>query len=242
MSYPPNSALLPSGIERYSFGVIDSMRAARSPARHLIRHQTGFTLLEILTAMALFFMVAGILVSGVAQAIRVADQGATQTANTRDQAMRLAWFRETIGLTVLPPRVGNTKVELTPLIGQPTSIAGLSIAVPNSVAHGPMPYFFDIGFSTETGESELRLRRESGAPAVLARWRGSNGRFFYLDEVGTWQERWPVNASSIPSHNTGLESPLPKAVELRYGDPANSIVVAIQDRTIPPPPISELMK
>jgi hypothetical protein len=192
--------------------------------------------------MTLFFMVAGILVSGVSQAIRVADQGATQTANARDQAMRLAWFRDTIGLTVLPPRVSNPKIEQIPLVGLPNSIAGLSIAVPNSQTHGPAPYFFEIGFSADTGESELRLKRDqSGAvPAVFARWSGSNGQFFFLDEEGRWQERWPANASTTnPARRT---SPLPKAVELRYGDPPNSIVVAIQDRTIPPPPISELMK
>lgn len=213
----------------------------------------GFTLLEILTAMALFFMVAGILVSGVSQAIRVAEVGATESALSRDQAMRLAWFRETVGLTVLPPRRTNLQ-EPPPLIGDARSIAGLSVAVPNSPSRAPAPYKFEIEFSAETGESRLHLFTSALTPAsrvgadrggaMLASWRGSEGRFFFLDEDNNWQDRWPLHATTIIAKPDApvLASDLPKAIELRYGTPPQSVIVAIQDRSIPPPPLSELMK
>ncbi len=130
------------------------------------------------------------------------------------------------------------------MVGASTSLAGLSIAVPNSPSHGPAPYRFDITFNPDTGDSELKLKRDQPGlePAVLAKWRGSSGRFYYLDEAGNWQERWPVSTPSAPVAPGRRESPLPKAVELRYGDPPQSLIVAIQDRSIPLPPISELMK
>lgn len=212
----------------------------------------GFTLLEILTAMALFFMVAGILVSGVSQAVRVAEVGATESALSRDQAMRLAWFRETVALTVLPPRRTNLPDPGPPLVGDARSIAALSIAVPNSPSRAPAPYKFEIEFSAETGESRLQLRTPTpnsrtagdGAGAMLASWRGSEGRFFFLDEDNNWQDRWPVRAATVATKPNAqvLMSDLPKAIELRYGAPAQSVIVAIQDRSIPPPPLSELMK
>jgi len=214
----------------------------------------GFTLLEILTAMALFFMVAGILVSGVSQAVRVAEVGATESALSRDQAMRLAWFRETVALTVLPPRRTNVPDPGPPLIGETRSIAGLSIAVPNAPSRAPAPYKFEIQFSAETGESRLQLLtptptltpRGGGAAAgaMLASWRGSEGRFFFLDEDNNWQDRWPVQTPTVAvkPNASVLVSDLPKAIELRYGTPTHSVIVAIQDRSIPPPPLSELMK
>ena len=216
--------------------------------------QSGFTLLEILTAMALFFMVAGILVSGVSQAVRVAEVGATESALSRDQAMRLAWFRETLGLTVLPPRRTNVPDPGPPLVGEARRITGLSIAVPNSASRAPAPYKFEIDFSAETGESRLQLFLPTQTQtskvggnadgAILASWRGSEGRFFFLDEDDNWQDRWPVRSpTAAPKPNAPvLMSELPKAVELRYGAPAQSVIVAIQDRSIPPPPLSELMK
>lgn len=214
--------------------------------------QSGFTLLEILTAMALFFMVTGILVSGVAQAIRLAEVGSTESANARDQAMRLAWFRETIGLSVLPPP-SSQQDPPPPLVGDARNVEGLSINVPNAKTHGPTKYKFDIVFSPESGESQLRLEsRENvsnllkgmASSGVLASWRGSEGRFFFLDENNNWQERWPVASpgSNRSLKNASPTSPLPKAIELRYASPGKSVVVALQDRSIPPPSLAELWK
>ncbi|MCE2724580.1 MAG: type II secretion system protein J [Burkholderiales bacterium] len=213
--------------------------------------QTGFTLLEILTAMALFFMVAGILVSGVSQAIRVAEVGAVESSNSRDQAMRLAWFRETVGLTVLPPPGMKPLDRAPPLVGDVRSLAGLSIAVANAETRGPAPYRFEIGYSADKGEGELRLvdgsqQRGAGSKpaAVLAAWRGAEGRFFFLDEDGVWQDQWPARGKPVAARSTGapLRSELPLAIEFKYGLPAKSVLVAIQDRALPPPTLSELSK
>ncbi len=201
--------------------------------------------------MALFFMVAGILVSGVSQAIRVAEVGSTEATNSRDQGMRLAWFREAVGLTVLPPPTTSANPP-PPLIGDARSVESLSIAVPNARSRAPSRYRFEIQFDATSGESRLQLRdpardspvADGDATAVLATWRGSEGRFFFLDEDNVWQERWPVSPAAVVGRpRTALRaSELPKAVELRYGSPAQSVVVAIQDRSMPPPSLAEMMK
>jgi hypothetical protein len=235
-----------------------SQELARSPradqyaiARLCELKQAGFTLLEILTAMALFFMVAGILVSGVSQAIRVAEVGAVESSNSRDQAMRLAWFRETVGLTVLPPPGVKRLDQAAPLIGDVRSVAGLSIAVPNANTRGPTAYRFEISFNAERGEGELKLMHASqrdgsgrNSTAVLAAWRGAEGRFSFLDEDGVWQDHWPAKGKPIVAkpNRVPLRSELPLAIEFKYGLPAKSVVVAIQDRALPLPTLSELLK
>jgi hypothetical protein len=202
--------------------------------------------------MALFFMVAGILVSGVAQAIRVAEVGSTESANARDQAMRLAWFRETIGLSVLPPPTSRLDPP-PPLVGDARSVEGLSINVPNAKTHGPTRYKFEVVFSADSGESQLRLESRENVPdllkdgassGVLASWRGAEGRFFFLDEDGVWQDQWPARGKPVAARSTGapLRSELPLAIEFKYGLPAKSVLVAIQDRALPPPTLSELSK
>ena len=63
------------------------------PRRRCGRRIAGFTLIEIMAAMTVFFMVIGILVSGVAQAMRLAEVGQAETSYSRDAAIRLGWFR-----------------------------------------------------------------------------------------------------------------------------------------------------
>ncbi len=211
--------------------------------------ESGFTLLEMLTAMALFFMVAGLLVSGVTQSIRIAEQGAAQAVAVRDVSMRLAWFREAVGFTVLPPPVKFADPP-PPLIGSARSVSGLSLALPSTASRAPAAYTFEISYDAVSGESQLQLLTSADAGGIVQtatkagdaievlRWRGSEGRFAYLDTDLQWRDAWPARASS--GATIGL-SELPLAVELRYGLPAKSLVVAIQDRAPQPPRVRDLL-
>jgi prepilin-type N-terminal cleavage/methylation domain-containing protein len=218
-----------------------------------IANVRGFTLLEVLTAMAIFFMVAGILVSGVAQAIRVAEVGGAETTRTRDQLMRLAWFRETIALTVLPP---NDLIQLDPplpLQGNLRQVSGLSLQPYQYNSNAPGRYRFEIKFDPERGETGLFMvspeaiyEYQSIQPSLLlASWVGSEGRFRYLDENNLWHDRWPTVERLSRAKNYS-QSDLPKAVEIRYGGSrdvaSSSVVVAVQDRALPLPTLRELMQ
>ncbi|NJR72105.1 MAG: prepilin-type N-terminal cleavage/methylation domain-containing protein [Gammaproteobacteria bacterium] len=218
-----------------------------------VRGVRGFTLLEVLTAMAIFFMVSGILVSGVAQAIRVAEVGGVEAARTRDQYMRLAWFRETIALTVLPPNDLTQLDPPPPLEGDLRQVSGLSIQTFRSNSNAPSQYRFEIKFDPERGESGLfmtmtattAITDEIQQSLPLSTWAGSEGRFRYLDENNEWHDRWPSVERQVKAKSYS-QSDLPKAVEIRYGgnrDVApNSVVAAIQDRALPLPTLRELMQ
>lgn len=224
-------------------------RVRRGSGGRVALGEGGFTLLEMLTAMALFFMVAGLLVSAVTQSIRIAEQGASQAVAVRDTSMRLAWFREAVGFTVLPPPAKLADPP-PPLVGGTRSISGLSLALPSTSSRAPAAYTFEIAYDPALGESQLELKTgatlgdaaavQAGEAErlVLLRWRGSEGRFAYLDTDLQWRDAWPARASS--GATIGL-SELPLAVELRYGFPAKSLVVAIQDRAPQPPRIRDLL-
>jgi type II secretory pathway pseudopilin PulG len=214
----------------------------------------GFTLLEVLTVMALFFMVAGILTSGVIQAIRVAEVGGVEAARSRDQLMRLAWFRETIGLTILPPNSIKVLDPPPPLVGDVRSVSGLSIQPFESKSYAPGRYRFEIQFNPNSGETELlksppdkafgeNVVEKAQQRVVLASWQGSEGRFRYLGDDDRWHDQWPIGGlqNAVKDYS---RSQLPKAVEIRYGSnaSANSVVVAIQDRALPLPSMRELMQ
>jgi len=213
----------------------------------------GFTLLEVLTAMAIFFMVSGILVSGVAQAIRIAEVGGVETTRTRDQYMRLAWFRETIALTVLPANDLTRLEPPPPMQGDLRQVSGLSIQAYRSNSNAPGEYRFEIKFDPERGETGLFMvapddnftALSDRQDLLLASWAGNEGRFRYLDENNQWHDQWPATELLAKTKNY-RQSDLPKAVEIRYGGnrevTANSVVVAIQNRALPLPTLRELMQ
>ncbi|MEI6736878.1 MAG: type II secretion system protein [Pseudomonadota bacterium] len=214
--------------------------------------ERGFTLLEMLTAMALFFLVAGILTSGVVQAIRVSEIGAVETTNARDQSMRLQWFRETIGLTVLPANDPKQRNPLPPLVGDMRSVSGISLRTQNTQSLAPTKFQFELSFDATSGETQLQLtdlaptfgRNPASSTVVLASWLGSGGRFRYLDDEDRWQDIWPPRTSFGKATDYN-RSRLPKAIELQYGtagSPTKSVVVAIQDRALPLPSMKELMQ
>ncbi len=236
--------------------ILQLQNSAKKNSVTILRHPAiainrGFTLLEVLTAMAIFFMVAGILVSGVAQAIRVAEVGGVETTRSRDQLMRLAWFREAIALTVLPPNDLTILDPPPPMQGDLRQISGLSLQPYQPTSNAPGRYRFEIKYAPERGETGLYMVAAENDFVVeankldllLASWLGSEGRFRYLDDDNKWHDRWPTTERLNRVRNFS-RSDLPKAVEIRYGGgrdvAANSVVVAIQNRALPQPTLREL--
>ncbi len=199
--------------------------------------------------MVVFFMVAGILATAVAQAMRVIEIGANETAAARDQAMRLDWFRETVALTILPPTDPRRINREPPLVGDGRMIGGLTLRSPSSESAAPARYKFELKFDAASGETQLilsDLAQMTGATGqtglVLLSWLGSDGRFRFLDDRDRWQDVWPERPALAQTGSVS-RSQLPRAVELRYGAagaPAKSIIVAIQDRGLPPPSTREM--
>ena len=211
------------------------------PHRRYGRRIAGFTLIEIMAAMTVFFMVIGILVSGVAQAMRLAEVGQAETSYSRDAAIRLSWFRDTVGLAMTPaPELGS------PLKGSARKLSGVTLQSLNTDSAGPGPFSWLLEFNARTNETELRYQNTAVIdPFALANaqytafsWAGSNGRFRYLDEAGNWRDQWP--AESLGVHANDVTPPL--AVGLEYGNDLRLLVVNIQNRSLPLPSLQELLK
>lgn len=204
---------------------------------------SGFTLLEVLTAMALSIMAAGIFSSALIQALRVAEVGSNETVKSRDQSMRMQWFRETIGLSELPANDPKVLDREPPLVGDARIVSGVSLVSQYSRSSAPSKYRFELKFDAASGETQLLLADltplfADGArlgDKVLASWIGSGGRFRYLSDDDFWLDTWPASAKLLGKTDFS-HSQLPKAVELQYGAPdgtTRSVVVAIQDRALP---------
>ncbi len=213
----------------------------------------GFTLIEIMAAMVIFFMVIGILVSGVSQSIRLAEFSQSSATASRDAAIRLAWFRETVGLLVTPAY--SSEPQLQPnFAGNTRSLSGLTLQSLLSDSAGSGAFAWSLTFDPQTNETQLQyqaplpkqFRLEVGAVGAVGdsktytafSWSGSNGRFRYLDETGAWQDQWPAESLGLAARDT---TP-PMAVGLEYGNDARMLVVAIQNRSYPLPSLKELLK
>ncbi len=207
----------------------------------------GFTLLEVLAAMAIFFMAIGILVSATSQALRLAEIERSEAVASRGAAMRLGWFRDTLAQTRVPaddvqkPFKGTTR--------QMSGSTGLSLTNPYG---GPSKFSWELSFNAGSAETELRVTGggeqrfgksfEGGPGEVVMSWPGSAGQFRYLDEEGRWQDQWPPfglnpGKPGLPGYNL-----LPVAVMLEYGADRQVLVAAIQNRSLPPPSLKEMMK
>ncbi len=193
--------------------------------------------------MAIFFMAMGILISGTWQALRLAEFERSEAVQSRSDAMRLTWFRDSIGQTVIP----TDEFIVPPFTADAQHMSGttgLSLTHPQG---GPGKYAWELQYNAARAETELRAaaggnggQGEKVSEKVFA-WPGSQGRFRYLDEAGNWQDQWPpfgLNPGKIdlPGYNL-----LPQAVMLEYGADRRVLVAAIQDRTIPLPSLREIL-
>jgi len=189
--------------------------------------------------MAIFFMVIGILISAAAQAMRLADVERTEAVASRDNAMRLGWFRDTISQSFIAP--GPI---VAPLNGSERAMSGVTGQSLTGTFGGPGKYKWELVFNQQRGETELHAAGDAGGAgdtAILA-WPGVDGRFRYLDESGQWLDRWPpfgLNPvrTDLPGYNL-----LPAAVMLEYGRDRRVVVVRIQNRSLPPPSLKELLQ
>lgn len=190
----------------------------------------GFTLIEMLVAMTIFFMAIGILSSAVTQALRLSEIDRNEAMGVRDGLMRLGWFRETVGLATMPS-FGNGE----PFKGNATAMSGTTLRSLDAANTGPGAFSWTIAFKSERGESELRYLSSKNSPSGVFSWAGSQGRFRYLDDAGRWVDRWPADERADATS-------MPLAVMFEYGAEQRVVLAAVQNRSLPPPSMKELQR
>jgi hypothetical protein len=263
VTLPAIKSPTPSVAERAVFGTRSRSAAGSAHA------QGGFTLLEIIVAMTLFFAVAGILASGVVQAMRLSESAATETTRSRDEALRLNWWRESVGLSI-----ANGDLKEKSFQGEARRLRGYTLAQQDASGNSSGTYEWALSFSPETGRTALQyvvppLPDSRGARAgatntalTVAEWDGAIGGFRYLDENGNWSDSWPtrgiadLNLTRSTPPNIGrpagsastssMNRPLlPVAVELTFATTAGAtsvVLVSIQDHSPPRATMRELLQ
>jgi len=182
-----------------------------------VRRHHGFTLLELLIAMAIFAIIAVAAYSGLRSVL--ASQRALETEARRLAALQLAWtmIGRDIEQAVPRPLRDEFGTEQPPLRGDANARLVLEF--------------------TRTGRANPLGRRQSALQRIAYRVTGERlerltwpvldrgdarpptGRVLlegvetielrFLDAAGRWRRRWPTDSAEAAS------APLPRAVELR---------------------------
>jgi prepilin-type N-terminal cleavage/methylation domain-containing protein len=157
------------------------------------RHEGGFTLVEVLVALALSALVSLILMNGIRLATTGLDRE-TRVAERLDTRQSLDdLLRRTLGSAALVPRLAGGTFN-----GGATAVEFLGLAEDG----GPGLYRIDLGIDGKRGDRPLILRRRLAAPAgaprdatsiVATRVRDFRLAYFGADAASAtpnWHDSW----------------------------------------------------
>ncbi|MDZ7628379.1 MAG: prepilin-type N-terminal cleavage/methylation domain-containing protein [Parvularculaceae bacterium] len=187
-----------------------------SPSLQRVRlrsRQGGFTLLELLIALAISSVVLTIFVQSLSQQARMNTRIRDAAARALSRSIEEARFRTIIdGLT---PAWPEAKGEF--FVGTAGALRGLT-RTPLSASRALVPVFVTI----EPVEPAFALRYKEGATDwTIARF-SAEARFTYLGADGVWYDAWPPEENPDPGSfgdAAFFETPqLPRAVRLETGD------------------------
>ncbi|HZP66226.1 MAG TPA: type II secretion system minor pseudopilin GspJ [Rudaea sp.] len=213
------------------------MRAARAGP--------GFTLVELLVALAVFAVMAALAYGGLAAIARTRGALAAEEDAFRDLTRAVATFDRDLREAVARPVVGNVGQTLPAFVGGPGAVefTRLGFANPQAEPRSNLErvlYELDDG-TLKRGNYPVLDRAPNTAPALVALRRNATDlRLRYLDHGNRWWDAWPPPQTSDSTL-------LPRAVEWRlttrdYGEIVRVVelvsewpTAAADAGTVPPP-------
>lgn len=202
---------------------------------------SGFTLLEMLLALALLSVISALVWQALASLARVEQRLEDTALFASDHALRRQWLAQALAGMMTGPRgdalepQGNAQVleAMTTAPPWPGSWGPQTMRLRLRPDGGdtvlevqPLPPSPPPGAPPRVGEDSLWVTMPPAT--MLWRWGGSS-RWQYLDEAGQWHEQWPP-ASTTLALGADASLPalrLPKAVAL-LGAPGGPLLVAPQ--------------
>lgn len=153
--------------------------------RTKIRCKRGFTLLEMLVAIALGSLVLGLLWSALDQVSRIERILSEERWRFEHNALRLAWFQTTV--RSLLPRPAESDDRFVGDAKSFTALAGQPLAADDGAFERVT---WSIVYRGERGATQLAYRGQKGPALVVLEWPGESGRFRYFN-ASRIEDRWP---------------------------------------------------
>jgi len=173
----------------------------KTEIHHSMRRQcSGFTLVEVLVALAITGMLVAVLASSLFHVLRAQDALHDETIMRERQLRERAWFREILA-GCLPVERGDAYA----FIGDRQEIR---CETTGSILPAVLPTTVMVKLTLTPEDSGVRLEYEEsdGAGAVLFSRQQSQAEFRYVDASGAEQPRWPPEG--------GNDELLPRQVRL----------------------------
>jgi len=163
---------------------------------------SGFTLVEVLVALAITGMLVSVLASSLFHVLRAQDALHDETITRERQLRERAWFREILA-GCLPAERGDAYA----FIGDRQEIR---CETTGSILPAILPTTVMIQLTLIPKDSGVTLeyKESDGTNAVLFSRQQSQAEFRYVDASGAEQERWPPGGAN--------DELLPRQVQLVF--------------------------
>lgn len=202
------------------------------PPRRFKRRAAGFTLLEVLAALALSGLIAAIAFSSLYGVQRLRQWSVQSLQAPTAGIMNLEWFRRSAAAVMTLPSAGAGGG----FQGDGTGFAAVSLA----------PLFGDVGAPTATAwrlavgaappRVGLQYRQADGPWRTVAEWPYPAAAFSYADDAGAWRGDWPPGGGVFPAVPAYIRLDVGQAERGDALRPLWSMVVRVD----PPPPLPPL--
>jgi prepilin-type N-terminal cleavage/methylation domain-containing protein len=190
--------------------------------KRLVARDAGFTIIELLTVLALIGLVSIVLLTGFERVLDIRLRLTTFLDESEAPVLVADWFRATIAGLVADPAEGGER-----FVGRSRQLIGLSLAPLNGTAGVPTRIAWEIVFNDQTGRSSLRYRNGADPDMVIASWPGDIGGLRYCDSDLRCGDTWPADPRVAR---------LPFLVELRVvkgSEPWPILAAPANDRVAP---------
>ena len=182
--------------------------------------ERGFTLLETLVMLVVSSLAIMMMFQALAGFNHARERISALEGVRNNDAVVLGWLRDSFrGVVAIEPTAGVTRKSDDPaagLRGTADGFTALTLTPLLGQAGAPVRVQWQIERSVN---GSILIYQETGrTPLTLPLRDAGELHFVYLDKSGTATPEWPPNS--------GLQTPLPNAIELQLGHGAQMRVVA----------------
>jgi len=194
------------------------------PGSRIGDRSAGFSLVELLVALAVFATMAALAYGGLGSIVRTRGELAHQQARLRALMRSVALLERDLRQAAVRPVRGNDGAELPAFVGTSgrVELTRIGFANPQAEVRSNLERVFYAldGATLDRGSWPVLDRAPATAPTMRTLLDGVDElRLRYLDGANRWSDRWPPLQAGAQAADVAVP-PLPRAVEFRITSPA----------------------